>query len=148
MTKTLKVLLAVGTRPEVIKMSPVIRTLSQHPDCISSKICVTSQHREMAEQALQVFKIRPDYDLDVMTRDQSPSQVAAAVLERIEPVLKSERPDWLLVQGDTTSVMAASLSFTFRSLRNASFPRNSICRLVCRVRTVRTGPGGVPNFES
>jgi len=113
----LKVLLAVGTRPEVIKMSPVIRTLSQHPDRISTKICVTSQHRELAEQALQVFKIRPDYDLDVMTSDQSPSQVAAAVLERIEPVLKSERPDWLLVQGDTTSVMAASLAAFYSQVR-------------------------------
>src|SRR5262245_5503914 len=106
----LKVLLVVGTRPEVIKMSPVVRALAQNSSRVSFKVCMTSQHRELAKQALRMFNIPLDYDLDVMTRDQTPTQVAAAVLERIEPVLKRERPDWVLVQGDTTSVSAASMA--------------------------------------
>ena len=112
-----KVLLVIGTRPEVIKMGPVVRALSQSSDRVSFTVCVTSQHRELADQALRIFGIRPDYDLDVMTRDQSPTQVAAAVLERIEPVLKSEKPDWLLVQGDTTSATAASLAAFYSRVR-------------------------------
>ena len=106
----LNVLIVVGTRPEVIKMGPVVRAFSQNSQRVSFKVCVTSQHREMAEEALRIFDIRPDYDLNVMTGNQTPTQVAAAVLERIEPVLKSENPDWVLVQGDTTSVTAASLA--------------------------------------
>ena len=106
----LNVLLVLGTRPEVIKMGPVVRALSRHAERISFKVCVTSQHRELAQQALHVFKITPDFDLDVMTQDQSPTTVAAAVLQRIEPILKAEKPHWMLVQGDTTSVVAASLA--------------------------------------
>src|SRR5439155_27253752 len=86
-------------------------------DSISFKVCVTSQHREMAEEALRIFDIHPDYDLNVMTGDQTPTQVAAAVLERIEPVLRSEEPDWVLVQGDTTSVTAASLAAFYCRVR-------------------------------
>ena len=104
--KIMKVLVVIGTRPEVIKMGPVVRALSENSHNVSFKVCVTSQHREMAEEALRIFDIHPDYDLNVMTGDQTPTQVAAAVLERIEPVLRSEEPDWVLVQGDTTSATA------------------------------------------
>src|SRR5436189_5119946 len=98
-------------------MGPVVRALSESSDSISFKVCVTSQHREMAEEALRIFDIHPDYDLNVMTGDQTPTQVAAAVLERIEPVLRSEEPDWVLVQGDTTSVTAASLAAFYCRVR-------------------------------
>lgn len=113
----LNVLLVVGTRPEIIKMAPVVRALSAQASRVSFKVCLTSQHRELAKQALRIFDISPDFDLDVMTPNQSPSQVAAAVLERVEPILKSERPDWILVQGDTTSVLAASLAAFYSRIR-------------------------------
>src|SRR5437762_6672431 len=113
----LNVLIVVGTRPEVIKMGPVVRALSENSHNLSFKVCVTSQHREMAEEALRIFDIHPDYDLNVMTGDQTPTQVAAAVLGRIEPVLRSEEPDWVLVQGDTPSVTAASLAAFYCRVR-------------------------------
>jgi UDP-N-acetylglucosamine 2-epimerase (non-hydrolysing) len=112
-----KVLIVVGTRPEVIKMAPVVRALSEHSSRISFKVCTTSQHREMAADALRIFNIHPDYDLDVMTEDQSPARVAASVLERTEVIFKSDKPDWLLVQGDTTTVSAASLAAFYSGVR-------------------------------
>ncbi|MDQ3809772.1 MAG: UDP-N-acetylglucosamine 2-epimerase (non-hydrolyzing), partial [Chloroflexota bacterium] len=75
---------------------------------VDSRVCVTAQHRDMLDQVLRVFEIQPDYDLDVMQDNQTPTQVAATVLARIEPVLRQERPDWVLVQGDTTTVAAAA----------------------------------------
>ena len=106
----LKVLTVFGTRPEAVKLGPVIRELARHPDRISSRVCVTAQHREMLDQVLQVFGIVPDYDLDLMQTNQTPTQVAAAVLARLEPILVDLRPDWVLVQGDTTTVAAAALA--------------------------------------
>jgi UDP-N-acetylglucosamine 2-epimerase (non-hydrolysing) len=105
----IKILSVFGTRPEAIKMAPVIRGLEKFPDQIISRVCVTAQHRHMLDQVLDLFKIVPDYDLDVMQESQSPTQVAASVLAKLEPILKSERPDWVLVQGDTTTVMAAAI---------------------------------------
>ncbi len=90
-------------------MAPVVKELAKHSDQIVSRVCVTAQHRQMLDQVLNLFDIRPDHDLDVMRDSQSPSQVAAAVLVGLERVLQAERPDWVLVQGDTTTVMAASL---------------------------------------
>src|SRR5436309_9058142 len=106
----LKVLTVCGTRPEAVKLGPVIRELAQYPDRIASKVCVTAQHRDMLDQVLQIFGIAPDYDLDVMQDNQSPTQVASAVLSRLEPILLKEQPDWVLVQGDTTTVAAAALA--------------------------------------
>jgi UDP-N-acetylglucosamine 2-epimerase (non-hydrolysing) len=105
----LKVLTVFGTRPEAVKLSPVIRELARHPERITSRVCVTAQHRDMLDQVLRIFDIRPDYDLDIMQDNQTPTQVAAAVLARLEPILLDERPDWVLVQGDTTTVAAAAL---------------------------------------
>jgi UDP-N-acetylglucosamine 2-epimerase (non-hydrolysing) len=105
----LKVLTVFGTRPEAVKLGPVIRELARHPDRISSRVCVTAQHRDMLDQVLQVFGIVPDDDLDLMQTNQTPTQVAAAVLARLEPILVDLRPDWVLVQGDTTTVAAAAL---------------------------------------
>ena len=106
----LKVLFVFGTRPEAIKMAPVIKELRKYPDRFETKVCVTAQHRQMLDQVLTLFGIVPDYDLNVMQDSQSPTQVAATVLSKLEPVLKTEQPDWVLVQGDTTTVVAASLA--------------------------------------
>ncbi len=91
-------------------MAPVIRELAKYPDRIISKVCVTAQHRQMLDQVLDLFDIRPDYDLNVMQESQTPTQVAASVLTQLEPILQQERPDWVLVQGDTTTAMAASVA--------------------------------------
>jgi UDP-N-acetylglucosamine 2-epimerase (non-hydrolysing) len=99
-----------GTRPEAVKLGPVIRELERYPERITSRVCVTAQHREMLDQVLDVFGIRPDRDLDVMRDNQTPSQVAAAVLSGLEPILQAEQPDWVLIQGDTTTVAAAALA--------------------------------------
>ena len=116
----MKVLCILGTRPEAIKLAPVIRELRRSadvrhepsPDCagLRTVVCVTGQHREMLDQISSLFGIKPDYDLDVMEDNQSPTRLASAVLARLEPVLEGERPDWVLVQGDTTTAAAASLA--------------------------------------
>jgi UDP-N-acetylglucosamine 2-epimerase (non-hydrolysing) len=106
----LKVLTVFGTRPEAIKLAPVILELGRYADRIVSQVCVTAQHRDMLDQVLRVFGIEPNFDLDVMQDNQTPTQVAAAVLARLEPILLRERPDWVLVQGDTTTVAAAALA--------------------------------------
>jgi UDP-N-acetylglucosamine 2-epimerase (non-hydrolysing) len=105
----LRILSVFGTRPEAIKMAPLIQAMAAQPDVFESKVCVTAQHRSMLDQTLQLFEIVPDHDLDVMADDQSPTKVAAAVLSKLEPILKSEEPDWVLLQGDTTTTAAASL---------------------------------------
>jgi UDP-N-acetylglucosamine 2-epimerase (non-hydrolysing) len=105
----MKVLSVVGTRPEAIKMAPVIRELARNSDRVEAWVCATAQHREMLDQVLGLFGIVPDVDLNLMQPGQTPSQVAARVLLALEPVLEARRPDWLLVQGDTTTVMAAAL---------------------------------------
>jgi UDP-N-acetylglucosamine 2-epimerase (non-hydrolysing) len=106
----IRVLCIFGTRPEAIKMAPVIRELQQHPHRLQVRTCATAQHRQMLDQVLALFDIVPDVDLNLMHRNQTPSQVASRVLDRLEPVLKEERPDWVLVQGDTTTVMAAAIT--------------------------------------
>jgi UDP-N-acetylglucosamine 2-epimerase len=110
METKLKIISVFGTRPEAIKMAPVIRELAKYPDRISNKVCVTAQHRQMLDQVLVLFDIHPDYDLDIMQESQTPTQVAASVLTRLEPVLQREKPDWVLIQGDTTTTMAASVA--------------------------------------
>lgn len=99
-----------GTRPEAIKMAPVVQQLRRHADKITTRVWVTAQHRQMLDQVLRAFAIQPDLDLNVMQDAQTPSQVAARVLERLEPPLLQAQPDWVLVQGDTTTVMAAAIA--------------------------------------
>lgn len=105
-----RVLSIFGTRPEAIKLAPVIRALEARPECVISRVCVTAQHRAMLDQVLNLFDIVPDYDLNVMQVSQTPAQVAARVLALLGPLLAGEKPDWVLVQGDTTSVMAATMA--------------------------------------
>ncbi len=113
----LKVLCVFGTRPEAIKLAPVVAELKRRGDRFACTVCVTAQHREMLDDVLRLFAIAPDYDLDVMREAQSPAYVAAAVLTKLEAVLKEERPDWMLVQGDTTTTMAAALAAFYQRVR-------------------------------
>jgi UDP-N-acetylglucosamine 2-epimerase (non-hydrolysing) len=102
----MRILTVFGTRPEAIKMAPVIRTAKQA--AINTSVCVTAQHRGMLDQMMEVFGITPDFDLDLMQENQSPLSVTARVLEGLAPVIVSVQPDWLLVQGDTTTAFAAA----------------------------------------
>lgn len=106
----IRVLSVFGTRPEAIKMAPVIAALAARPDVFESRICVTAQHREMLDQVLAAFALTPDYDLDVMTADQTPGGVVSRVLERLPVLLRDVRPTVLLVQGDTMTTFAAALA--------------------------------------
>jgi UDP-N-acetylglucosamine 2-epimerase (non-hydrolysing) len=106
----IKVLCVIGTRPEAIKMAPVFKALQSSAAEIYTKTCVSAQHRELLDQALSVFEITPDYDLDVMSPEQSPSEVTAKVITGVQGILDADELDWMLVQGDTTTVMAAALA--------------------------------------
>jgi UDP-N-acetylglucosamine 2-epimerase (non-hydrolysing) len=108
MDKPLRLLTIFGTRPEASKMCPVVLSARSNPQ-IESLLCVTAQHRQMLDQVLEAFNIVPDYDLDLMQPNQSLAESTAAILKNLDPVLKSVNPDWVLIQGDTTTVMAAAL---------------------------------------
>jgi UDP-N-acetylglucosamine 2-epimerase (non-hydrolysing) len=112
----LRVLSIFGTRPEAVKMAPVVQRLAA-TDGVVSSVCVTAQHRQMLDQVLELFDIRPDHDLNLMQPDQPLGELAAAVLTGLEPVLAEVQPDWIVVQGDTTTVMAASLLAYFHHVR-------------------------------
>jgi UDP-N-acetylglucosamine 2-epimerase (non-hydrolysing) len=105
-----KVFVVFGTRPEAIKMAPVVKELQRHPDHFRTVVCVTAQHRQMLDQVLNLFDIRPDYDLDIMKPGQGLFEITCSVLQRLKPVLEEERPDLVLVHGDTTTTMAAALA--------------------------------------
>ncbi len=103
-----KILIVFGTRPEVIKLYPVIRALKGYEQA-EVKICVTAQHREMLDQFLNFFHLDPDYDLNIMKKGQTPSNVASEIFAKLEPVLQQERPEYVVVQGDTTTVAATAM---------------------------------------
>jgi len=113
----IKVLSIFGTRPEAIKMAPVVLELGKHPDQFQSVVCVTAQHREMLDQVLNLFQISPDHDLDLMREGQTLSGLTSRVFAALDPVFEAERPDWVLVQGDTTTVMAASLAAFYHRVK-------------------------------
>ncbi|WP_136607179.1 non-hydrolyzing UDP-N-acetylglucosamine 2-epimerase [Paenibacillus dokdonensis] len=104
----IKVMTIFGVRPEAIKMAPLILELEKHPEHIESVVCVTAQHRQMLDQVLEVFKITPDYDLDVMKDRQTLNEITIRVLEGLEPVLREAKPDIVLVHGDTLTTFLAS----------------------------------------
>ncbi len=112
----LNVLSIFGTRPEAVKMAPVVQALQQETGIIS-RVCVTAQHREMLDQVLGLFHIIPDVDLNLMKPDQSLANLTAEIFTHLDPVLESLHPDWVLVQGDTTTVMAASLATFYRGIK-------------------------------
>lgn len=113
----LTVMCVFGTRPEAIKMAPVIKELQKHCDRVLPVVCVTAQHREMLDQVLELFGIAPQYDLNLMREGQSLAGLTERVLAAVDPVLAEVRPDWVLVQGDTTTAMAAALAAFYRNVR-------------------------------
>lgn len=127
--QAIKVLVVMGTRPEVIKLAPVIEALKNEKKASQNRasksgqvrfktiICLTGQHREMVEPFLKIFGIKPDYDLRVMQPDQHLSELTGRVLAGMKKVLEAEKPDWLLVQGDTTSAMAAALAAFYQRIK-------------------------------
>ena len=108
MNKNLQILTIFGTRPEAVKMAPVVLELDRTA-AVDAKVCITAQHREMLDQVLNIFHISPDIDLNLMTPDQSLAGITAAIFTELDRVLSDLEPDWILVQGDTTTVMAAAL---------------------------------------
>ncbi len=105
-----KVLIIFGTRPEAIKMAPVVLRFSEVADTFEAKVVVTAQHRQMLDQVLDLFNIKPDYDLDIMSPDQDLFEVTGRALTGLKEVLLQEKPDLVLVQGDTTTVFMAALA--------------------------------------
>jgi len=113
----IKIIVVIGTRPEAIKMSPVIRELKKHSHAIETVVLITGQHREMLDQVLDLFSLTPDYDLQVMTENQSLVSVTSKVLHGMDRILKREKPSMVLVQGDTTTTFAASLAAFYLKVR-------------------------------
>jgi len=107
---TLRVLSVFGTRPEAIKMAPVVRALAQRPGEFKSLICLTAQHRDMLDQIMEAFDLHADFDLNLMQQGQSPAQVASRALAALPAVFKEAKPDLILVQGDTTTTAATALA--------------------------------------
>lgn len=110
------ILVVFGTRPEAIKLCPVVDQLRQHRNTYSVKVAVTAQHREMLDQVLQIFEVEPEYDLDLMTRNQSLSALTARCVVELEKVIVDAAPDILLVQGDTTTTFAAALAAYYQQI--------------------------------
>jgi UDP-N-acetylglucosamine 2-epimerase (non-hydrolysing) len=105
-----KILLIFGTRPEAIKLCPVIRGLRENPNKFDVKVCVTAQHREMLDQVLEAFQVKPDYDLDLMLPGQTLFQSTSRILAGLEPVLREVQPAMAIVQGDTTTTLCGALA--------------------------------------
>jgi UDP-N-acetylglucosamine 2-epimerase (non-hydrolysing) len=105
-----KILIIFGTRPEAIKLAPVIKEMEKHPEKFRPVICVTAQHRQMLDQGLRIFDIRPAYDLNIMGKNQSLHDITTKGLLGVKAVIGKERPDLVIVQGDTTTTFAASLA--------------------------------------
>ncbi len=109
-------MLVFGTRPEAIKMAPLVKELQKHPDDFETIVCVTGQHREMLDQVLRIFEITPDYDLNIMKQGQDLYDVTARVLTGMRDVLKEAQPDVVLVHGDTTTSTAAALAVFYQQI--------------------------------
>jgi UDP-N-acetylglucosamine 2-epimerase (non-hydrolysing) len=146
------VLVVFGTRPEAIKLAPVVAEIERRPH-LHAVTCSTGQHREMLDQVLRVFAIRPDHDLGVMQTDQRPDEVCAAVLTRTSMVLRTLNPQLVLVQGDTTSAMTAALAAFFQripvghveaGLRSGNamspYPEEMMRRLVSQIAALHFAP--------
>jgi UDP-N-acetylglucosamine 2-epimerase (non-hydrolysing) len=116
MSARLRVVSIFGTRPEAVKMAPVVKALANDPE-IESKVVVTAQHREMLDQVLGLFGIHPDLDLNLMRPNQSLARLTADIFANLDPVLRELAPDWVLVQGDTTTVMAAAILCYYNRIR-------------------------------
>lgn len=151
-SRRMSVLVVLGTRPEAIKLAPVITELRRHHD-VTTRVCVTGQHREMIQPILELFDVHPEIDLTLMTPDQRLSSLTAAALRRLEEVLESTAPDWVMLQGDTTSAMSAALAAFYRRIPVAHveaglrthdlarpFPEEGNRRIVDALATVHFAP--------
>ena len=119
MSVTSRVLVVIGTRPEAIKLGPVIRALRTEPDAFDTSLCVTGQHREMLEPILRLFGLVPDHDLHLMTPNQTLAGLTSHLITSTSAVVEAERPDWVVVQGDTTTALGASLAAFYKGVRIA-----------------------------
>lgn len=146
----MKVLVALGTRPEVIKLAPVISALQQR---VEVRVCASGQHREMLQQALHAFGLRPDHLLDTMSPGRSLNILSARLLEGIDTVLEQERPDWVLVQGDTTTALCSGLAAFQRQIQvghveaglrtgdlTSPFPEEANRSLLARIASLHFAP--------
>ena len=122
-----KNLIIFGTRPEAIKMAPLIKEFMLHGDIFETKVCVTAQHREMLDQVLDFFEIVPDFDLNLMRPNQNLNKLTSSILLGLKPVLESFKPDYVFVHGDTTTTMAASMA--------AFYLGSKICHVEAGLRT-------------
>ena len=121
-----KIITIFGTRPEAIKMAPLIKELEKREE-IESKVCVTAQHREMLDQVLELFDIKPDFDLNIMKTKQTLTGITNSVLEGLEEVFEEEKPDMILVHGDTTTTFAGSLAAFYQQIK--------VCHVEAGLRT-------------
>ena len=110
------ILLVFGTRPEAIKMCPLVKEFKRYPELFDTKVCVTGQHREMLDQVLQIFKIRPDFDLNIMKQGQDLYDITSRVLLGMRDILQQVKPDIVLVHGDTTTSTAAALAAFYQQI--------------------------------
>ncbi|MDB3927269.1 UDP-N-acetylglucosamine 2-epimerase (non-hydrolyzing) [Flavobacteriaceae bacterium] len=122
-----KILLIFGTRPEAIKMAPLVKEFQKFQDFFDSKVCVTAQHREMLDQVLDFFDIKPDYDLDLMKPGQNLHVLTATIIESLKPILEEFSPDYVFVHGDTTTTMAGSIASFYSGAK--------VCHIEAGLRT-------------
>lgn len=148
---TKKVLIVFGTRPEAIKLAPVIRELRLSG--MDSKILVTAQHRSLLDQVLKIFNVKPDYDLDIMLENQNLNDVTELILNRFNPILLEEKPDFVLVQGDTTTAFASALGAFYAGVavghveaglrtydKYSPFPEEINRQLISRIADIHFAP--------
>ena len=122
-----KILLIFGTRPEAIKMAPLVKEFNQFPNTFITKVCVTAQHREMLDQVLDFFNVETDYDLDLMRPGQNLYSLTAIIIESLKPILEEFMPDYVFVHGDTTTTMASSIASFYAGAK--------ICHVEAGLRT-------------
>ncbi|EAQ40282.1 UDP-N-acetylglucosamine 2-epimerase [Dokdonia sp. MED134] len=122
-----KILIVFGTRPEAIKMAPLVKEFQQQTSIFETKVCVTAQHREMLDQVLDFFSIQPDFDLNLMKPGQNLYTITAAIIEGMKPVLEAFNPDYVFVHGDTSTTMATSIA--------AFYNQSKVCHIEAGLRT-------------
>jgi UDP-N-acetylglucosamine 2-epimerase (non-hydrolysing) len=115
----MEILLVFGTRPEAIKMSPLVKEFQKYPGIFDTKVCVTGQHRQMLDQVLDVFDIKPDYDLNIMAPGQDLYDITSKVLSGMREILKASKPDLVFVHGDTTTSLAAGIAAFYQQIKVA-----------------------------
>ncbi|NQV00495.1 MAG: UDP-N-acetylglucosamine 2-epimerase (non-hydrolyzing), partial [Parcubacteria group bacterium] len=152
-TEKINVLISFGTRPEGIKLAPVIKCINKQSNKFNLKVCSTGQHKEMLKQVLNFFKIKTDFDLNLMTENQSLSSFSSRLLNKVDKIIADAKPDIVLIQGDTTSALLIALSAFYRKImvghieaglrtydRNNPFPEEINRQLISRVADLHFAP--------